>query len=177
MYDKHKEHDMICEMRWKAMEHLADIMKKKDLSQDEIMAAERLAKMIHELGDEKERWHEEKHDPAPMSNNHGYENNGHHNGMAAYAAPAAGYSEHEEWGNANPEARRKFEALEHHYIGFWRSAADYARTGAESDKHRMLEHFKSQLMAHDEMAAFVKGNCPAACPEIGQILMAWKAKK
>lgn len=174
MYDKYKEYDMICEMRHKAIEHLADIMKKKDLKPEEIMAAEKLAKMIHELGEEKARWHEEKHEHAPMAHSNGYGNPGYGNpghGMAAYSA------EHEEWGDADPQARKLFEALEHEYIGFWKTAAEHSRTKTEESKHRMLEHFKRQLLAHDEIAAFVKGNCPAACPEIGQILMAWKAKK
>lgn len=83
----------------------------------------------------------------------------------------------DEWGDADPRARQLFENLEHHYMGFWKYAAMHKRTGCGMSKAKMLEHFKHQLKAHDEIASFVRGNCPAACPEIAAVLQEWMASK
>lgn len=86
-------------------------------------------------------------------------------------------STHESWGDADPKARVLFETLEKHYMGFWRCAAAYQKHPDEKTKASMLEHFEHQLHAHDELAAFVMGNCPTLCAEVKTVLAKWAASK
>lgn len=87
------------------------------------------------------------------------------------------YEHHESWGEADAEARKHFERLEKVYMRFWKYAAEYEEHPSEALKEKVLMYFKEQMDAHDEIAEFVKGNCPVLCPEIGEILKEWSMKK
>lgn len=84
---------------------------------------------------------------------------------------------HGSWGDADKDARKHFERLEKAYMGFWRCAAEYAKHPSEETKYKIVSHFKEQLSAHDALAAFVKGNCPAVCPEVKAALQEWAESK
>lgn len=151
-----------------AMDEAAKLAGKgKHITPAQVDALEKFASIAHSMCECEDHHHDMRED--------GY----HHDGQryVSHTAEPTAYGPHGEWGDADPEARRHFEMLEKHYMGFWRDAAEFKRSGSHEAKTSMLEHMRRQLTAHDAIASFVMHNCPAACPEVKQAIMEWKSKK
>ena len=151
-----------------ALEEAAKLASKgHHITPSEIEAMEDLAKIAHYMCECEEHHYEMKED--------GLHHDG--DGYTSHMAEPTAYGPHGGWGDSDPEARKHFELLEKHYMGFWRASAEYKKTGSSEAKTMMIDHMRHQLAAHDAIATFVMHNCPAACPEIKQVIMEWKAKK
>lgn len=81
------------------------------------------------------------------------------------------------WSDCTNRAMCLFKDLEKHYMCFWKAVEAYKKCPTEEAKHKMIEHFNHQLMAHDAIATFVMSDCPKINPELHESIKAWMAKK
>lgn len=169
-----------------ALDHAETVLKScagRNPSLNEVHAV-KMFSAIAESMCECEEHHHDMLDDGHTFDGERYIRKGHHGNptkggaaMNAVATATPYCIPHEGWGDADPQARKLFEALEHHFMGYWKGVAAFNKTRSAEEKQRMLDHFKGLLLAHDRMAAFVKGSCPAACPEIMEALQQWMATK